>query len=989
LHPSFFKVTIDEIEELILHAIRLLKTMSSYYSTNNHDEESLALLLPPASKLSQEKTERTDAPRGSSRVGRSALLIAGTFVVFLGLGLLGYSGLSVSGLSDSWRSTDLASDSCSKLFSGSISSFKKDLVSCRSSIASGASVPFCLGSSADCTAKKSDSAIFGSVSASGTIDLSGAAQSVQVQGKFSAGAFLFVLGNLATGKGSAIRGLIGGLASMTLDGTLSIDMATSNAGVASFATIVTGTVSVQNNIQCTEPLSCALYALIPSSARSKPTEFSTLAGLELSFSFELENIMSPHEWEVVVAIQMKGTTIVDKKAWLRDMNGVGPKIYLRLSPDDLPVPGVSMPLDICVQNCKSGTPKELYFAGSLELDGASVAGTLEFNSWWAKAFGIPILHLGFLRVGLAVPFATPTVISALSLGGRVCLGRQDVCVPPPGGNAVSGNLIAGAAYMGVNFDPTKADENYVFVAITEVSIEKILQVFEDGMNFPNLRSVIPPPFLVSGLYPYSKAACTPNQISDFVNNLGCFATMSFSPGGPVEIVASQAGVLTIPGGSSVSARLNFMGAELQMKLDMSTEPTSPYLRMRGSMTPLNVKDVITLTKTKVNAVEGPQAFLDCDPLKLQCNMGLSGYIKVPVLTLEGEVQVSMQAQLPSGMVTKFDFNSMMFGLYDMQVRGEFNSPTTTYMNFMISISTAGHKTLADALAVRAQQFLDAVNRLTTQANNRIAGISGEMSAKCRALSGSAFAVGPVNIGGYRLEKKIKIGKKILGSFIGFDKTFSVTFGDSYEILPRLSVNAESECINAANRAAQPLEAQVRSMLNSLNTLADSAKSSLAGLNNPSQYFNLETFTFAANFNFLDVAAGMLFDLKMTVASRSVSVHQNVAYNVDVQGVVYDAVVSQALPILNRLQEMQDIVNNIDRVISDKVTEVGNTGMAAYNTGVNTLNSRKTEAGNTLVSKTNEYFIGAKNYLVNQCKNACPSGCCGFSGWCKGQCDNAF
>ena len=129
-----------------------------------------------------------------------------------------------------------------------------------------------------------------------------------------------------------------------------------------------------------------------------------------------------------------------------------------------------MPLDVCVQNCKSGTPKELLFAGTLELQGPVVAGKLDFNSWWTKAFGIPILHLGFLTVGLAVPFANPTVLSAISMGGRVCLGRQDVCVPPPGGNAVAGNLIAGAAYMGVNFDPTKADENYVFVAITEVSI---------------------------------------------------------------------------------------------------------------------------------------------------------------------------------------------------------------------------------------------------------------------------------------------------------------------------------------------------------------------------------------------------------------------------------------------------------------------------------------------------------------------------------------
>jgi hypothetical protein len=168
---------------------------------------------------------------------------------------------------------------------------------------------------------------------------------------------------------------------------------------------------------------------------------------------------------------------------------------------------------------------------------------------------------------------------------------------------------------------------------------------------------------------------------------------------------------------------------------------------------------------------------------------------------------------------------------------------------------------------------------------------------------------------------------------------------------------------------------------------------LAGFNSPSQFLNLETFTLATNLNAVDLSAGISFNLKMTVASKSVSLRKKYAFKSDIETVVYDAVVSQALPLLGKLQDMQDIVNNIDTIITDKVNEVGNaainTGMAAYNTGVNTLKSKSTEAINTLTSKTSEYANGAKNYILNACKGACPGGCCGFNGWCKDRCNDVF
>jgi len=105
--------------------------------------------------------------------------------------------------------------------------------------------------------------------------------------------------------------------------------------------------------------------------------------------------------------------------------------------------------------------------------------------WWRNAFGIPILHLADLRVGLAVPVATPTVINAFAPGGRFCLGKQKVCT-----EGAAGSQIAGATYLGINFDP-EANENYIFVALSAASLVILLSIFQEGMNFPKLRDAIP------------------------------------------------------------------------------------------------------------------------------------------------------------------------------------------------------------------------------------------------------------------------------------------------------------------------------------------------------------------------------------------------------------------------------------------------------------------------------------------------------------------
>jgi hypothetical protein len=974
------------------------------------DEESILLLHP---EQSLEKKRHETHPR-SGRVSAAVV-----FVGFLCLGFLGYSGtaflesggslgshirhssLSVTDVLSTTQVTETATTFCSKLFSASLSDLKSDLRSCKQSLDEGASigatVPFCMGSSNDCKEQNADNVIIGTARGSGSITPDAVSQALEVSGNFGLGSFLYVIGNVLGGKGSTLRSLIGEVANTSLDGTLTVELETNSDLETGLTVRVVGAISVENDISCKDPLSCTLYQLVSDSARrSDPQKYSKLGGLDFSYKLTIENLDKPAEWEVEVSAVMAGVTIVKNKAWLKDNDGLGPSLYVKLAPEDPPAIGIFMPLVVCVQNCKSeGVATNLNFVGRLQLDGVTMDGTLKFNSWWKEALGIPILHLGHLQVGLTVAQANPTAINAISIGGRVCLGKATACVPTADGTLADGLSIAGAAYMGVNFNPEKSDDNYVFVAITETNLEKILQIFEDGMNFPNLRDSIPPPLLESTLLPYKTKTCKPEQEADFVNNLDCFATMSFSPGGDVELTP----VLVVSQGTSVSARVDFMGSQMQMKLGMNTDPENPYLNMVGSTTPIKVMNVMTLTKSKGDLIGGPGVKMNCNMNKapdLKCVMTGSGYIRIPALALTGNFAMTVKPQLPSSMITTIDFSSKMFGQYDMNVQATYNGPRATFLDLEISLSASGRTALANAMGKLAKEFLKSVDALTSDGQDFADGVSKSLKGKCKDVNNKKFSVGPVSVGGYKMKKRFKFDLNLDWpfDFIKFDKTWEHTWGDKIEFIPKLETSVRDECENYAKVVSVPFQQTVNGLLSGLNSLAKEATSAFKMLSDASKFFVMNKFTFAVHFDAANAEADMLLDLNMVVSKIPVVLSKfKVKQDADLARIIYDQVIKQAFPGLqNQLSEMQGIVNNMSNKITAKAKDVANSATQLFNNAVDVLTDKAEDAEKKVADKLKHYKNKCKDWLEDQCKDTVNTiipkelgGC----GWCKKKCSEAF
>ena len=249
---------------------------------------------------------------------------------------------------------------------------------------------------------------------------------------------------------------------------------------------------------------------------------------DLSFEFEMR-VATPR------------VTLEEGKAYIEDTAGDGGSVFVRLEGDGntgiagaTVRPGMTLPFKFCVEDCEGSTPRFLYVIGDLSFGlsatETTVRGDLTMVGWWMRAFGSDILHIGDLRVGIALdvkttPFPIPV---ELEIGGRICVGHADLC-----GNAdqiaddADGNVIMGLVYGGYFLnDPTA---NYVLAQTSEITYNKLFGILGDNMNakFLEWREFLPALVREAGIYPL-KLDCTPQETAD-PTNTDCFARFSFSP----------------------------------------------------------------------------------------------------------------------------------------------------------------------------------------------------------------------------------------------------------------------------------------------------------------------------------------------------------------------------------------------------------------------------------------------------------------------------
>eukprot|EP01061_Rhynchopus_euleeides_P021826 TRINITY_DN35600_c0_g1_i1.p1 TRINITY_DN35600_c0_g1~~TRINITY_DN35600_c0_g1_i1.p1 ORF type:complete len:1199 (+),score=522.61 TRINITY_DN35600_c0_g1_i1:125-3721(+) len=313
--------------------------------------------------------------------------------------------------------------------------------------------------------------------------------------------------------------------------------------------------------------------------------------------------------------------------------------------------GVSLPVKLCVEKCGGSfsNSRFLYLDGSvsLALSGSAqlVEGQLTMDGWWAKALGIPFVHVGnvLLGIGMDLKVGLPT---KLEIGGAVCLGSETDCL------GHTGTRIEGHVYVGVS--ATEPDSNYFTAMINQLTIGQVLSLVAEYA--PGVSSVsIPSKVGQSGIYPYggsaANAACDAQRSaggSPTDLDMDCFAYASFNAGTDDKVLAFRSGNIVVPAGLAFAGRLNFYGWEFAVKAAVS--PTAFLINAtmdkvsikKGSTTIMEIGEYLDTSHN----VQGGGRFLvsvTADPATAL--VGIYGAFTIPVLQSYGELQVTLNADV--------------------------------------------------------------------------------------------------------------------------------------------------------------------------------------------------------------------------------------------------------------------------------------------------------------------------------------------------------
>ena len=283
---------------------------------------------------------------------------------------------------------------------------------------------------------------------------------------------------------------------------------------------------------------------------------------------------------------------------IRDQTGkLGPSFFTRTkyaSGTTRNEVGATVGFDICVDDCTKPTRRFINLQGELLVAQTAVAttlsGELAMNGWWSNAFGSKMLNIGDLKFRLGLDMKTaPPVPTELELGGRVCLGKKEVCVDK---TEKSGNYINALAYGG--FSVTDPNQNYFLGMLSETTLDKVFAVLGDTMSpkYHSWRKQLPSKIMNSGLYPV-KTDCTEQQALSPGLFPECFVRIAVAPSAAKQVKTSD-GYITVRKGFSMSGRLNVAGFEVRAEAAIS--PTSYFVDV--NMDPINIANIISITASE-------------------------------------------------------------------------------------------------------------------------------------------------------------------------------------------------------------------------------------------------------------------------------------------------------------------------------------------------------------------------------------------------------
>lgn len=283
--------------------------------------------------------------------------------------------------------------------------------------------------------------------------------------------------------------------------------------------------------------------------------------------------------------QIDPIVLIEKKAILQDSAGNGPSFYsaVQLGDDALVGDGAALTLGMkaglryCVERCTSALtgdagPRWLQFEGTLEGQAEStppsltVEGSIELIGAWNNVFGIKLIHIyDVMAKGSVLVSVVPFVPNSVEVRGGFCLGVESDCDGKTDGTTLRGAVLAGIF-------PKEPDNNYFLGMITEVTLDVVMEILGKQEPFEYVGSVrqsLPNEVLSTGLYP--RQECTNERLAkrQYLEDFGCYASLSYSPLMDVELEAGTNGVtLTIPQGYGFQGKIMLLSWSIEATINI-------------------------------------------------------------------------------------------------------------------------------------------------------------------------------------------------------------------------------------------------------------------------------------------------------------------------------------------------------------------------------------------------------------------------------------
>ena len=337
----------------------------------------------------------------------------------------------------------------------------------------------------------------------------------------------------------------------------------------------------------------------------------------------------------------------DNKEWtyvLEDTEQEGPKVFTSTSFGVPPISSIGMEIGVKIWPPEPVTPP-LIFQGRVAMTvgvGVRLDGDMEMIGTWNRAFGVPFLHLSDIMAGVSLTLVPPPLLLAptrLKLGGRACVGSQQVCEDKQPEN----QFIDVMVYAQV--DVTYPTNNFFVGMVSDFTLDHALGAV--GCHGTKFYGMVPQFLLTSGISAV-KRDCTSDMKADHLKNPDCFARISVAPGETHSVAG-----LTVPRGYAFSGRLNLYNV-IKVSADIKFDPAAWMLDAQVSIDPISVANGALVLSDKVGSTKGPLLVID---IKLgSALVNIRGYMKIVPLGIEMEINVQLNDK---GFKAEFQSSSIL------------------------------------------------------------------------------------------------------------------------------------------------------------------------------------------------------------------------------------------------------------------------------------------------------------------------------------------